>query len=356
MSTQPSYTDIVDALSRGSVPVRQLRGPGCVAATTAAARIVAMAFAAEGPNLLWSNPLLIDRDLVKNHPERLVGGFGGDRLWFAPEVDYHWNGAPQWDTLINYQVAPDADPGAYKFFESDGQTIGLRATGKLTNRSTGQQLGFEIQRTIRLTLPPLPTNHPSMQGVEYVGIKTSNVLKVDAAASVGRIGLWHLLQMPVGSLLVVPLKCTAPPEVRTPLPYTRPGSWVEEPDHVSWRYTGEALAKFGLSAAALTGRAAVLRELDPNRWCLIVREFPVDEQATYADHPYGVPRTDQAFQAWDGLGFGEMEYHSPMLEAQHGPTELQESDELWAFGGTAFAMATLVRQLLGIDAPDLDRI
>jgi hypothetical protein len=68
-----------------------------------------------------------------------------------------------------------------------------------------------------------------------------------------------------------------------------------------------------------------------------------------------LPRDDQVFQAWDGLGFGEMEYHSPVLDAERGPRNLREQDQLWAFGGSAPATAALADILLRVDIRELLR-
>ena len=349
----PTYMDVVDALSRAGVPIRQLQGLGHIAVTLAAGRIVAMSFSSRGPNLLWSNAELPNTDLVRTHPERLVGGFGGDRLWFAPEIAYHWKGPPRWDTFANYQVPAATDPGNYQFVESRQGAVTLRAAGQLTDHATHGQVRFEVQRTIQLIPAPLPDNDPLMNGIEYLGIRTSHVLKLDPTTTAGRIGLWHLLQMPVGSVLVVPLKDSAPTRDKVPLSYALPGGWLEKSDHIRWRYTGTASAKFGLSASALTGHSAVLRQLGTDQFCLIVRQFPVDERAMYVDHPHGVARADQAFQAWDGLGFGEMEFHGRALDAVRGPRELEESDDLWAFGGSPAAIGPLTQKLLGIDVADV---
>jgi len=62
-----------------------------------------------------------------------------------------------------------------------------------------------------------------------------------------------------------------------------------------------------------------------------------------------VPRTDQLFQAWDGMGVGEMEYHSPVLDAEKGPRTWQDRDYLWAFGGSVDAITTLADTLLNVD-------
>src|SRR5438128_2232403 len=101
MDGDPTYAQVVGNLTKASVPLRQLDGPGNVAVTLASGRVVALAFSEDGPDLLWSNPKLGDTDLVKTTPEKLVGGFGGDRLWFAPELDYYWDGKPDWKTFAN---------------------------------------------------------------------------------------------------------------------------------------------------------------------------------------------------------------------------------------------------------------
>jgi len=150
----------------------------------------------------------------------------------------------------------------------------------------------------------------------------------------------------VGSILIVPLA----PGCRTqPLSYGLPGGWRTTSNSVIWRIEGHANAKMGIAAEALTGRAGILRRLPTNEWCLIVRQFPVDESARYGDHPVGVPRDDQVFQAWDGLGFGEMEFHSPVLDAARGPRKLRQTDQLWAFGGAEQAIAAVADNLLNVD-------
>lgn len=350
---QPTYSTVVNQLLQASVPVWQLGGDGRVAVTLAAGRVVAIAFTANGPNLLWSNPQLSDADIVKNHPDQLVGGYGGDRLWFAPELDYHWDGKPDWATFENYKTSSVTDPGAYTLANSDDRSIVLHAKGELPVHGADRRVGFEIERTIRIAQSPLAASDPIMEGVDFVGIEASHQLKIAQSTRTGVVDLWHLLQIPAGSTLIVPLKRGAAPSARKPLSYALPGSWEEKPDHIRWRYGGEAKAKLGLPSAALTGRTAVLRSLGQDRWCLLVRDFAVDSQARYADHPYGIPRTDQAFQAWDGYGFGEMEFHSPALDAKEGPRELKESDRLWAFGGSSQAIAAIANHLLNVDVTDV---
>ena len=88
------YSRIISDLDKASVVVKELHGPGVVAVTLAGGRIVALAFSKDEPNLLWTHPDLGDAALVRANG--LVGGIGGDRLWFSPELRYHWIGMPDW--------------------------------------------------------------------------------------------------------------------------------------------------------------------------------------------------------------------------------------------------------------------
>lgn len=343
----PSYAKVICDLQRARVPVAELGTTAKVAVTLAAGRVIALAFSQEDENLMWSHPQLGEPALVTDHPEMLKGGLGGDRLWFAPELSYHWHGQPDWDSFSNYSVPLDTDPGNFRFANRDAISVKLRGTGSL--RSSISTVRFEVLREVRMIEPPVPTSHALMSGVDYVGIETSHRLKFAKDTTTGRLDLWHLLQVPVGSILIVPFRKGATADDLRPLSYGPRGSWEQKANHLMWRFGGEARTKVGLSAAALTGRSAVFRQLNARRWCMIIRDFPVNPDAIYADHPFGMPRFDQAFQAWDGFGFGEMEFHSPMADAEHGPRELQERDRLWAFGGSPAGIAALAFELLHLD-------
>lgn len=337
------YLQTVRDLRKASVPVLELPGPGAVAITPAAARIVALAFRETEPNLLWTHP---DLGSMSGHPGQLIGGIGGERLWFAPELHYHWLGEPDWQQLTNYEVPPDTEPGRYELVDSEPGVVALAAKGQLPVRGTGRSVGFRVQRRIRMAPPPLELAEPRLRGVQYVGVEAVHELALADETRCGQIDLWHLLQMPPGSILIVPLR---PGHRSQPLAYGVPGPWSTTSDSVIWHIKGSGNAKMGLSAAALTGRAGILQRLSSQQWCLLVRQFPVDVAARYGDHPYGVPRDDQVFQAWDGLGFGELEYHSPVLDAERGPRSLREQDQLWAFGGGQQSIAALAQALLQVD-------
>jgi len=339
------YSQIVSALARASIPVRELQGPGVAAVTLAAGRLIALAFSRESPNLLWTNPTL------GQVPGKAVpGGPGGERLWFSPELRYHWLGEPDWRGLTNYQVPHDTDPGRYSFVDAETGVVALAATGRLPVRGSDQSLAFCVTRKIRMARPPLSLADPLMQGVQYVGVEADHELTIQEDTRIGEVDLWHLLQIPADSILIVPLR---PGPGMQPLSYGQPGAWQITPNSLIWRIEGNRNAKIGIAAAALTGRAAILQRLPTQQWALMIRQFPVDVSARYADHPYGVVRQDQVLQAWDGLGFGEMEFHSPVLDAERGPRHFREQDQLWAFGGGAPAIAALAERLLQLDIRSL---
>jgi hypothetical protein len=345
------YSQVIGDLMKASVPIRELHGRGYAAVTLAAGRVVALAFSKDGPNLLWSNPELENTNKVKTAPEKLVGGYGGDRLWFSPELSYHWNGKPDWRAFSNYHIPTVSDPGQYAYVDEGPDVVAMAAKGRLpVQGKSGPYLEFSVERKIRMAAPPLAAEHPLMRGVDYVGLEATQRLTIADTSRQGEMDLWYLLQTPVGSVLIVPLR---PGHKSQPLSYGLPGGWQTTENRVIWRIGGTANAKVGIASEALTGRSAVLRKLSANRWSLMVRQFPVDTAARYLDHPEGIPRNDQVFQAWDGFGFGEMEYHSPALDAAHGPRALNDENKLWAFGGSGQAIEALSRELLGVDITDL---
>lgn len=345
------YADVVRQLKAADVPLRQRGTSGKVAVTLAGGRVVAMAFSEKGENLFWTNPNLSNRDLVKNHPEKLVGGIGGDRLWFAPELAYHWDGSPNWKTFANYKVPKSADPGKYRFIDVDSDAIALAADVKLKNLKDDSSLAFHVTRMVRLVDPPLPRTDAAMKDIDYIGIEMTHHLKLDKSAKKGVVDMWHLLQVPVDSTLILPIRKGATAEDAKPVSYALDGSWLKWRDdpHVMWLYKGTERAKFGMSARAVTGRCGVIRKLDNGKWCLLVRQFSFDAKAKYCDHPYGKKRDDQVFQAWDGYGFGEVEFHSPAVNAVTGPREISDEDSIWAFAGTSTAITNLARKLLKVD-------
>jgi hypothetical protein len=337
------YQQVVDALRAAENPVKELTQQGRVAVSLIGGRVIGMAFSGEDENLFWSNPQLSDTNLLRSHLDQLSGGIGGDRLWFSPEFAYHWEGKPDLVNFKNYKIAENADPGHYQFVQNDDFSIKLHMEAHLTDRRDGKMVAFEVERTIMSTASPIPQNSPLMREVSFVGIRTQHHIRLRQCPPGVCVGLWHLLQVPVGSTLIVPTRSQP-----RPLEYFNKGAWEIHSDHLRWTYGGKAAAKIGFDVSQVTGRTGVVRHLSDGRWGLLIRQFPVLPGLSYCDGPSEEQAVNQIVQAWDGFGFGEMEYHSPAVGEPPIGREYVETALLWAFGGTAAAIERIGKELLGI--------
>lgn len=333
-------------LEAAGLPIREIKGAsGCAAVTLAAGRIVAFAFSEAEPNLLWTHPDIEHPDIVANRPETLAGGIGGERLWFSPELDFHWKGKPDWTTFANYAPPAETDPGIYRFESPEADAIALTASPLLPTTTGAPAVQLSVSRRVALACLPTELDESLMAGVLFAGLVGRHTLELGASVRTGKAALWHLWQAPVDSVAIVPLRKGW---TNAPLAYGHPGDWSIEADHIAWRFGGDANAKLGVSVGAAAGRLGLVQRLTAGRWALIVREHPVDRERAYCDHPYGTPRTDQVVQMWDGFGFGEVEYHSPAVDGKDGPRKIEDHDIIWAFGGPPAKIAAIGRVLLGV--------
>jgi hypothetical protein len=349
-----SYQTVVEHLRAAGHRLEELTIPipgkgkvGKVAVSLIGGRVIGMAFSPKDENLIWSNPELSNTELLREHPERLLGGIGGDRLWFGPEFAYHWKGKPDLVNFKNYKVPESEDPGEYHFILRDDFSIKMRLATRLSDRRDRRKVSFKLDRTIISTSPPLHQNSSLMRGVDFVGFRTQHYIQIQHAAPGKCLDLWHLLQMPAGSTLMVPIR--GKPK---PLEYFNKGSWEIYSDHLSWKISGQASAKIGFDLNQVTGRTGVIRRLSDGRWVLLIRQFPVLPGLFYCDGPSEEKAGAQVVQCWDGFGFGEMEYHSPAVGGPPLAKEYAETSLLWAFGGSAKAIEGIAKELLGISIRD----
>ena len=254
-----------------------LPAQGCLAAVSEGGRVLALAFGPGEGSLLFAHPEL--PSLGRGAARALKGGPGGHRLRFAPEYAYSWIGEER--DLVgfsNYLVQKQEEPGEYRMTASDG-AIRLAAEPVLVDRRTGMEVRFAVERVVGLCPRPLADLPP---GVRYAGYESRCAIRL--LEGEGCVGLWHLLQFPAGSILVVPLRGALPPE-----PYFNAGSWRvhEHPGapFFLWAFGGTANAKVGYGSSRVTGRAGVLRPWADREWALVVLDFPVHPGMHYCDAP-----------------------------------------------------------------------
>jgi hypothetical protein len=234
-------------------------------------------------------------------------------------------GKPNLVRYSNYKVPGAIDPGSYDWGQCTSASASLDAQLTLRDHRDGSKVAFRVDRTIASTPSPIAT-----RGLRYVGIRLQHRLELLRAKKHQRVDMWHLIQMPVGGRLLIPTLGRA-----RPLVYFNSlgrGSWKSAQDRLTWRYTGDQCAKIGLDTAQVTGRAGVLRRMTNGEWAALIWQFPSMPGADYCDGPDARRARQQVAQAWDGFGFGEIEYHSPGVSLAD-PT-YADSSLLWCFAGS----------------------
>ena len=129
-----------------------------------------------------------------------------------------------------------------------------------------------------------------------------------------------------------------------------------EPRLVRWRMGGPGGdAKIALKALPLVGRAGhVCRAATSDAWNLVVRQFAVAPAGDYVDALWTDPaNTGWVFQACcvrsGAERFNELEYHAPAVRSEPGRNRAADESQVWAFRGSAVAIAEAARLLLGAE-------
>ena len=333
-----SFARIVDCFEQAGRPVQVLDSGGCLAVIPEGARLVALAPAPGEPSVLFSHPELERMAAEGLDPLALRGGPGGLRLRFAPAYAYAGQGAGRdLAGLAGCRLQPEEDPGRWRLRRSDEGLV-LSADPVLTDCRDGSRIEFEVELSVSLTASPLAAT-PS--GVRFAGCRRRAGVRISRVEAGRCVALRHQVQVHPGGTLLLPLRRAVPPT-----PYCNEGGWRLEGRFLSWRFGGTAEARIGCGRRAVTDRAAVL-SAQGRDWTLVVLHFPVRADRFYCDAVCEERAGDQVFQAWDGHGFGEMEYHGPAVGAPPLPDHWEEESRLWAFRGPPEAIRRIARELLG---------
>ncbi len=235
---------------------------------------------------------------------------GGDRLWIAPERDWHWTDVSTFD-LDNYLVAEAIDPGSWRIARQSAHTLAVTQSFTVQHRRRPAFVHGTVERRFVFNTEP----RPALPGLEdRVNWSTTDTLELAGGTPHQGMNLWRILQVPVGGEMFVP---TAGAAHR--LHFGDDTRLVTvSPTGITAMITGDQMYKIGLGQQSVADCIAYARPITPNSLLVIVRWFQISPGATYLDTPMDQPGTPgDVIQIYNDNGvfggFGELEVHGPGL-------------------------------------------
>jgi hypothetical protein len=234
-----------------------------------------------------------------------VGGMGGLRLWQAPEAAHMWKGTPDPKTFSNYKVQSQMDPGTYSMEQTSANRCVISGRVRLEDYRGGSPVEFEIRRIVELC--PLPDRGPIPEA-RGLKLRFQNHLHLKSGDETSRVDLWHLMQLPAGSVIGAQVKKNTQPQI-----YFNPeraDGWSIDDGNFTWQTNGKRMSKMGLGTASVLGGPFAICASGAVTG-IHIWNAPIWRGAEYVDSPPGEIKDDQVIQFWDGFDFCEVECHSP---------------------------------------------
>ncbi len=355
MSAGITYQQIIDRLEENDLGygVLKLQNDVSIIVSQHGGRIFGPFLSKKGESIFWANDVFATTDTFKEFLQSGSWNIGGDRMWIAPEIQYH---VPDRSDFWGSVFWPEqVDPGTYALEQPESGQWRLLQDMRLQayNLASGQK-ELHLERLIRQVKDPLRnvTGYADMvDGVLFAGyeqIVTLSERKRDDIVSEA----WSLTQLNPGGVLVIP----ASPRVE----YTDYYQPIDDslqtiyPDHVRLKITGARQYKVGFKAAHVFGRLAYYNHLDDGRAYLIVRNFFNNPSAPYAEEPDHTPGCrGHSIHVYndDGNagGFGELECNAPTIGGDTGRSSSTDELVLWLYLGAEDRLKEIALHLLGIE-------
>jgi len=302
-----------------------------------------------GRNFLWTHPALESPESARVfYDAPSWHNSGGDRTWIAPEIDFFF---PQYPDLNAYWQPRQIDPGRYAV-RRDGESVSLANQLHLVIARSKRSVVLQITKSVSAALNPL-RYEPCMkliEGVKYAGYTLNSSLEyiTGETESFSRVGLWNLLQMPLGGEMLVTTHFAVQPTAYMGAP--SPDRLTVGEHLTRYKMSAPGVEKVGFRAATATGRVGYLYPTGDD-CALVVRNFSVNPSGEYIDTPKLDPtRTGDAFQACsvdNAVGsFSELEHHVPAIGDGTGRTRCNDASQVWAYRGAHAEIKIIARNLL----------
>ena len=163
---------------------------------------------------------------------------------------------PDFPDTNQYWQPRQLDPGNYQISQG---SAGLSLTNRLTARlsRSKEDVDVRITKTVKSGRHPLRYEHViSKTGIQYAGYTLRTALEW-TSGNVGSsvVGLWNLLQLPHGGVLLIPTHVRTQPRVYFGKS-SPPTTWSAATTWCGYRMRAPGEQSIGIRAVAATGRLA----------------------------------------------------------------------------------------------------
>ena len=355
MSYRITYQQVIDRLEENDLRygVLTLQNNVSVIISQHGGRIFGPFLSKDSESIFWTSDAFARPDTFKEFLSSGSWNIGGDRIWIAPEIQYH---VPDRSDFWGSVFWPEqVDPGQYVLGEPEPGRWCLTQdmTLQAYNLASGQK-ELHLERQIRQVEDPLRNvgGYPELiDGVLFAAYEQAVTLserKQDDIVSEA----WSLTQLNPGGVLVIP----ASPRVEYTDYYEPVDKSLQtiHPDHVRLQITGNRQYKVGYKSAHVFGRLAYHNHLDDGRAYLIVRNFFNNPSMPYAEEPDHSPGCrGHSIHVYndDGNagGFGELECNLQTIGGDTGRSSSRDHLVLWLYVGAPDKVKEIGLHLLGVE-------
>ena len=309
-------------------------------------------FVGDEPGTLWNAPKTGTTAGLNDLVETGEWCVGGDRIWFAPEVQFNIPDRNNWDSGGSYVLPKEVDPGNYRLVR-EGAGISLEQTVmlKLYNTAIGSK-DLHVKRTVMPARDPLRAfgGYAALRGsLSFTGY-SQLVELTDLSGGASGVETWDLAQFRGGGTVVMPLAGAVEAQ-----DYYQPvtAEYFRVKNSTAYlRLTGDHKYKVGFKAPGVTGRIGHFTRMGQGVARLVIIAFFSNPSSNYIDEPSGAPEAQgdsvQFFNDDGGLGgFSEIEIHGMSVGGESGRTTATDSFEFWQYSGQEKDITEIARLLLG---------
>lgn len=299
-------------------------------------RVIGVYCEEHSENTFWVHPQLSDSTLA--HGQYVSGtewNIGGDRTWISPEVEYNVTDISSfWDS---YHIQKSIDPGQYKLKSNEEGGLTLQQNFVVNAYRTKTQLTLDLKKMINPIPDPLTRMRKLDHSISYTYVGyLLNCTLTNLNDGHVPISLWSLVQLPSGGEIVISTKGKA--VVHDFFMPTGPSHLSVRAGEVRFKLDAQSKHKISIKAGYVTGRAGYIREGKDGKFYLLIRQFYVDPSADYLDVPiHSLSDKGHCVQCYNDNGelgqFGELEYHTPVMEMARGMNVLQDKSQIWCYSG-----------------------